>query len=239
MCGCWGRGRGCDGCEVRFNALITSLWLWTLGEYADIKGSLGDSGFLQLRPSAVRYSSNPQTHAFNTPFQLSIVPPRVLQMSKAFGSGPLSDLPSAADVSSHTVNHGDVFVFATDGVWDNLPAEEVLGAVSRQMMDRRAWVDREGSSEVGKRLNRLTSINSESEQGNAETLLQTEIAATIVREAKAASLNQKRDGPFAKEVQKHYPAENFHGGKVDDICVVVAVVVEEGRGQGAFGNPKL
>jgi protein phosphatase PTC7 len=37
------------------------------------------------------------------------------------------------------------------------------------------------------------------------------------------------DGPFAKEVQKYYPNEDWRGGKVDDICVVVAIVVEEGK----------
>lgn len=200
-------------------------------ENSDVCDSLGDSGFLQLRPSAVHYSSDPQTHAFNTPFQLSIVPPKVLQMSKMFGGGPLSDLPSEADVTAHEVNHGDVLVFATDGVWDNLPAEEVLGLVSRQMMSRHAWVDREGRSEVGKGVRRALK--------EGERVLEAEVAIAIVSQAKAASNNSKRDGPFAREVQKHYPAENWHGGKVDDICVVVAIVVEDGSTMGNIGKPKL
>ncbi len=45
--------------------------------------------------------------------------------------------------------------------------------------------------------------------------------------ARAASINTSRDGPFAKEVKKYYPHETWHGGKIDDICVVVAVVQEE------------
>ena len=57
------------------------------------------------------------------------------------------------------------------------------------------------------------------------------MAAAVAGEAKAASENSKRDGPFAREVQKYYPEEMWRGGKVDDICVVVAVVVEEGKGQ--------
>ena len=57
--------------------------------------------------------------------------------------------------------------------------------------------------------------------------LQTLLATAIAGEAKLASVNAKRDGPFAKEVQKFYPHEEFHGGKMDDICVVVAVVVEK------------
>jgi protein phosphatase PTC7 len=48
--------------------------------------------------------------------------------------------------------------------------------------------------------------------------------------AKQASVNTKRDGPFAKEVKKYYPHEGWHGGKVDDICVVIAIVSEDAAG---------
>ena len=56
--------------------------------------------------------------------------------------------------------------------------------------------------------------------------LQTLLAVSITTVAKTASLDSKRDGPFAKEVKKFYPGEDYHGGKVDDICVVVAIVVK-------------
>lgn len=52
------------------------------------------------------------------------------------------------------------------------------------------------------------------------------LATAITHEAKAASLDRKRNGPFAREVQKHYPQENWTGGKADDICTIVVVVVE-------------
>ena len=60
-----------------------------------------------------------------------------------------------------------------------------------------------------------------------ENSLQAVLAVAITGEAKLASLNIKTDGPFAKEVQKYYPYEEFHGGKVDDICVIVAIVVKD------------
>ena len=53
------------------------------------------------------------------------------------------------------------------------------------------------------------------------------MALAITKEAKEASLNTKRDGPFAREVQRYYPGENWHGGKADDICTVVAIAIEE------------
>ena len=239
-----------------------------LRRLTDISTSLGDSGFVQIRPGAIHHNSNPQTHAFNTPYQLSIVPPRVLALSRAFGGGPLSDLPDAADESTHTVRHGDVLVFATDGVWDNITPEEILKIVTRRMRDYNAWTlkqrrplspqtdsstshfmgstlrDVHDSRLVGEitaagptKLQQLTTpsgkplVRVQLEHGTEERMtggdLQSALAISVVGEAKAASLDTKRDGPFAKEVRKHYPLEEYNGGKVDDICVVVAVVVGE------------
>ena len=191
-------------------------------------GSLGDSGFVQLRRNAVHHYSNPQTHAFNTPYQLTIVPPRILALSRAFGGGPLNDSPKDASVTTHEVRHGDIVVFATDGVWDNLSPVDLLRIVSRQMMGFQAWVNGDKGTEVSDKMHELTKEGGIAKR--VENSLQTTLAVNIVGEAKAASVNMRRDGPFAKEVQKHYPHENWHGGKVDDICVVVAVVVQADKG---------
>ncbi|KAG8530852.1 uncharacterized protein KY384_004209 [Bacidia gigantensis] len=187
--------------------------------------NLGDSGFVQLRLNAVNYYSNPQTHAFNTPYQLSIVPPRVLALSKAFGGGPLHDLPKDAGISTHEVRHGDVLVFATDGVWDNLNPTDLLKIVSRQMTGFQAWVNGDKGTEVSDKIYDLAKDGGIAVQ--VENSLQSTLAVNIVGEAKAASVDHKRDGPFAKEVQRFYPHEDWHGGKVDDICVVVAVVIHD------------
>ena len=171
------------------------------------------------------YSSNPQTHAFNTPYQLSIIPPKILARSKIFGGQPLRDYPGDASVTHHRVKHGDVLIFATDGVWDNLSSADLLKVVSKYMTDFGAWIADEQGLSVSKDLNALTAIR-EMEQG-PENTLQTLVAVSITAEAKMASMNTKRDGPFAKEVKRFFPNEEYHGGKVDDICVVVAVVVED------------
>lgn len=174
---------------------------------------------MQLRLNVLHYFSNPQTHAFNTPYQLSIVPPKILARSRIFGGGPLSDHPKDARVTNHRVLHGDVLVFATDGVWDNLSSLDVLKIVSRRMQDVQAWTTSEQGLSVSDTLGNLT-LND-----GIHSPLQTHLAAAITREAKTASLSTKADGPFARQVQKYYPHEDFHGGKVDDICVVVAIVV--------------
>lgn len=190
-----------------------------------LNGSLGDSGFVQLRLNAVHYYSNPQTHAFNTPYQLSIIPPKILARSRALGGEPLSDYPRDASVTSHQLRHGDVLIFATDGVWDNLSAHDLLKLISRQMMDVQAWVLGEKGLYVGEMLSNLTQHGGGIEKLGNNTL-QTALALSVTAEAKSASLNTKVDGPFAREVQKYFPYDNYHGGKVDDICVVVVVVVE-------------
>ncbi|OCK77902.1 5-azacytidine resistance protein azr1 [Lepidopterella palustris CBS 459.81] len=187
--------------------------------------NLGDSGFMHLGLNAVRHFSHPQTHAFNTPYQLSKTPERMLvQMAVFGGTSALADLPNDANVTNHRVRHGDVLVFATDGVWDNLSPQDALGIVSRSMLDLGAWVENDAGFEVSEDLQSLVQGGS---KGNSDAdSLQAKLALAITKEAKDTSLNTKRDGPFAKEVQRYYPDENWHGGKPDDIVAVVVVVVE-------------
>lgn len=195
--------------------------------------NLGDSGFLQLRLNAVNAYSEPQTHAFNTPFQLSLVPPSVAARMAAFGGAQLSDLPRDADVSQHYVRHGDVLMFATDGVLDNLFNHDILKIASRVMVSSGAWqMTPSGGVRVADSIDSLTKpaslTDSESDAKPTKPVtLQSLLATELVGAAKAASVNTKMDGPFAKEVQKYYPHEQWRGGKIDDICVVVAVVSED------------
>ncbi|KFY23712.1 hypothetical protein V493_05694 [Pseudogymnoascus sp. VKM F-4281 (FW-2241)] len=190
--------------------------------------NLGDSGFLQLRLNAVHYNSEPQTHAFNTPYQLAIIPRAMRMMTQAFGGTQLNDMPKDSAVSKHSVRHGDVLVFATDGVWDNLSSWDILRLVSRLMVGADAWTHSDDGIMVNEGLSDY--IRKDITEGTDQAQsLQTFLAIGIASAAKAASINRRIDGPFAKEVQKHYPHEMWTGGKVDDICVVVAVVVENGK----------
>lgn len=87
-----------------------------------------------------------------------------------------------------------------------------------------AWQTGEKGTTVSTRIHDLTQEDGTPKQH--ESSLQTLLAANVAGEAKAASMDTKRDGPFAREVQKFYPRENYHGGKVDDVCVIVAIVVQ-------------
>ena len=147
-------------------------------------------------------------------------------MSRIFGGEQLSDSPEDSNDTTHEVRHGDVLIFATDGVWDNLSARELLKIVSGHMTGFQVWKIGEKGTTVSDGIHHLTQDGGNLKQYELQKTLQTLLAVNVVREAKVASMDTKRDGPFAKEVQKLYPQENYHGGKVDDICVIVAIVVQ-------------
>ena len=198
--------------------------------------NLGDSGFLQLRLGRVQHFSEPQTHAFNTPYQMSLTPPDILRQAHIFGGVPLNDNPARAEEHDHMLRHGDVVVLATDGVWDNLDAQDVLKIVSYIMRASGAW-SLDGDSkgyEVSDQIYEAVNAKKEELEGGGMMpgSLQALLAASIAGEAKNASMNEKRDGPFAKAVRREYPDDPWRGGKTDDIAVLVLVGVD---GQGPAG----
>ncbi|KAL4944323.1 hypothetical protein BDV06DRAFT_94244 [Aspergillus oleicola] len=212
--------------------------------------NLGDSGSVLLRQAAVHHYSIPQTHGFNTPYQLSIIPPRMRRQASIFGGAFLEDFPRDAISTNLTMQHGDVLILATDGVFDNLNNQDILKLVTSRMLYTGAWTASTGiapsDSETLARLTGpegLSSIISSnfskstpnskpataSNPHDATYTLQSLIAATIAGEAKLASMDLRRDGPFAKEAQRYYPGDYYRGGKVDDIAVLVIVAVGEGQ----------
>jgi protein phosphatase PTC7 len=184
----------------------------------------------------VHQYSTPQTHAFNTPYQLNVIPPRLRQQAYMFGGTYFEDLPRDAAVSTASLQHGDVLVLATDGVFDNLNNQEILKIVTSRMLLTGAWVETSGDGiGASSNLDALTQFgglglpspsSSSISKSAGYNSLQGLLAASIVGEAKLASVDVRRDGPFAKEAQRYHPGHWYRGGKVDDICCVVVVAVE-------------
>jgi protein phosphatase PTC7 len=210
--------------------------------------NLGDSGSVLLRRAAVHHYSIPQTHGFNTPYQLSIIPPRMRAQASTFGGAYLEDFPGDAVVTNVQMQHGDVLMLATDGVFDNLNNQDILKLVTSRMILTGAWTAApEVAVDVSDNLVALTvpgglaetfqpPSSSDSTNDNQDKLskrlestltLQSLLAASIAGEAKLASVDFRRDGPFAKEAQRYYPGDYYRGGKVDDICALVLVAVDE------------
>ncbi|GES58807.1 protein serine/threonine phosphatase 2C [Aspergillus terreus] len=208
--------------------------------------NLGDSGSVLLRLAAVHHYSVPQTHGFNTPYQLSIIPPRMRTQASIFGGAFLEDFPRDAAVTNLQLQHGDVLMLATDGVFDNLNNQDILKLVTSRMVLTGAWT---AALDLGIKpsanLDQLTAPDGlasllpkpkadakdkPASDPNQISTLQALLAATIAGEAKLASMDLRRDGPFAKEAQRYYPGDYYRGGKVDDICVLILIAVEEGYG---------
>jgi protein phosphatase PTC7 len=157
-----------------------------------------------------------------------------------FGSTHYEESPLDADVYSHPLMHGDVVLLATDGVWDNLSPQDVLDVVCGVMVRFKGWVLGEGGGvRVGDELadiaencvpNGQHGAHADSTGKSAENLALSSILATaIVKEAKEASVNKNRESPFGKALKIAYPYETWRGGKVDDICVVASLVIQDGR----------
>nr|POF12912.1 protein phosphatase 2c like 7, mitochondrial [Quercus suber] len=194
--------------------------------------NLGDSGFLIIGPGKVIYRSESQTHAFNTPYQLSKVPAKMQAQSAIFGGAThFSEVPKQADVETHRLNHGDIVLFATDGVWDNLSAQDTLVIVTKIMEKNGFWSKSDSSAGRETILNTslVQTLPQSIDDNSAETFLPGLLARAVMREAKVAGLDQKRNSPFAKEVKRHYPGEAWRGGKPDDIAVVACVAVQGGE----------
>lgn len=139
----------------------------------------------------------------------------------------MKDLPKDADVTNHELEHGDVLVFATDGVWDNLSLQQLSMTISYYMVASKAWSIEKESFIVTKDsrvfANPFPDANHQTFRLHG---LSGILASAVVREAKAASISRSVDGPFAKQYQKQYPFDGYRGGKVDDICVVVVIVMK-------------
>ncbi|XP_058777884.1 probable protein phosphatase 2C 80 [Vicia villosa] len=77
--------------------------------------NLGDSGFIVIRGGSVIFKSPAQQHDFNFPYQLD--------------RGNTSDLPSSGEVFTIPVASGDIIVAGTDGLFDNLYNNDIVGVV--------------------------------------------------------------------------------------------------------------
>jgi len=159
--------------------------------HADSKlytANIGDSGFLVFRGGRVVHRSHEQQHYFNIPFQLSLPPTHM-------ATEVLSDAPESADRYEFSVEHGDVILLATDGVFDNIP-DSVLG------------------KEIG------TLQNGSSAPDAAEIQACANSIALIARKL---SQDENFLSPFAKNARAN-GFSNLKGGKEDDVTVLLAAV---------------
>ncbi|KAG7888963.1 hypothetical protein KL905_002984 [Ogataea polymorpha] len=91
--------------------------------------NLGDSWFGVFRKQNSRFKcvfeSKEQTYSFNAPYQLSVIPQEFLDIAKKKGSKYLMNLPKDADEYEFQLESGDVIMFTTDGLIDNVVINDV------------------------------------------------------------------------------------------------------------------
>lgn len=160
--------------------------------------SLGDCSTKILRDGRVISSTKVQEHSWNQPYQIS---------SPSFN---IADKPCDALEYEFEVKAGDVVIMGSDGFWDNIWDDEVEEAIRAGDNMRRSYDGVAGWEEEA-----------------------SEIAQRLASLAEEHSIDSGYASPFAQEKQlMRYPKmfQSFMprgvGGKMDDICVVVALIYD-------------
>jgi len=161
--------------------------------------NLGDSGFVVVRHNKIVHRSQEQTHYFNSPFQMAILPNLSNAIELAVDeqdnfnldtSSLFNDSPDLASVSSFNLCEGDFIVVATDGLWDNLNENTLLVEISK-----------------------IKSFLLEDLEKAAQT---------IARKAIELAFDPDYMSPFALSARQN--GINVNGGKPDDVTVLLARV---------------
>ena len=87
--------------------------------------NLGDSWCGLFREYKLVKETNFQTHNFNTPYQLAKIPQHILRKAAMEGRRYIIDEPKLADEYSWDLKKGDIVMFATDGVTDNVVPQDI------------------------------------------------------------------------------------------------------------------
>ena len=87
--------------------------------------NLGDSWCGVFRDQKIVHETTFQTHNFNTPFQLAKIPRQIVRKAELEGRRYIIDTPDMADEYSWQLQKGDIVMFATDGVTDNVVPQDI------------------------------------------------------------------------------------------------------------------
>ncbi|KAI9295754.1 protein serine/threonine phosphatase 2C, partial [Neoconidiobolus thromboides FSU 785] len=166
--------------------------------------NLGDSGYVVIRNGKSVYQAKETTHYFNAPYQLSIIPP---ELNKG---NHILNQPKDGLLAKIQLEHGDLIVFGTDGLFDNLFLNDIEMEIKVNEPDN---------------LNQLLLASKKNQD-----LLKgytNKVAGSLVKKARLRAKDKNKDSPFSKEAEKH--GYRFKGGKMDDITVVVALVTKKSK----------
>jgi protein phosphatase PTC7 len=173
--------------------------------------NLGDSGFLVIRygfsgmdPAAA--PSSESDGSFQEPSWRIVIKSAKQQheFNWPYQIGTdATEHPCDADPYEFQVERGDIVLLATDGVFDNLFENQICEIVARKFPNNLALLRQE------RQLN--DSLDS--------------LAMDIANEALRISCDEQANTPFSLEAREH--RIEHHGGKQDDITVLLSVVYDD------------
>ncbi|CAK5052028.1 unnamed protein product [Meloidogyne enterolobii] len=158
---------------------------------------IGDSGYLICRGGKVIFRSPEQTHYFNAPYQLTILPEQMLNEKKSF----LLDKPECSELREHELQSGDLILMATDGLWDNCH----IGTIARLL-----YGDEDENNINEKEETQQPKMSQASLQARCNSL------ALIARHLSA---DEHYISPFTQRALKH--GIKAPGGKPDDVTIIL------------------
>lgn len=150
--------------------------------------NVGDSGLIVIRAGVIVFATRVQHHGFNFPYQLG------------------TDSDDSVDDGhkfKFAVQHGDLIIMGSDGLWDNAACDTVVRIALAAISDKHTpYAFHHSMYHESKRTN--------------------DTAVALAKLAQMQSQNETWISPFAKNAQK--AGVKAIGGKMDDVTVVVALV---------------
>ncbi|SJX60148.1 related to PTC7-type 2C protein phosphatase [Sporisorium reilianum f. sp. reilianum] len=178
--------------------------------------NLGDSGFVILRQGTgkqgVFYASPPQQLGFNTPLQLAKLPKEWIQ------EGSISNTPKDAAAWECTLQHGDLIIVGTDGLFDNVDAKIEIPQFAKFIKEKHhaLYAARHAADAAGEAKHDSLAEDREFVQV---------LATNLVEYAKICQNTTTKQSPFEREAARY--GIHFPGGKVDDVALVCCLVIEQ------------
>lgn len=155
---------------------------------------------LQLKTGHFRiaYLSQQQLKSFNLPYQLGY--------SGSVQYGGAFENPLDADTASIPIFPGDIVLLATDGLFDNLDLNEIVAEIQNW---ESSWF--------------LPGVEDVRSKHKDDTKPVQDLARKLVLKAREASINTKKDSPFAILAKENDIL--WSGGMPDDTTVVIMRVI--------------
>lgn len=169
--------------------------------------NVGDSGLVVIRDGAIVYRTTEQQHYFNCPYQI--------------GTDSLDTVEVGGPIDIK-LQHGDWIIMGTDGLWDNVFPSNIVDAVVSHVSGDDSASRKKSTTSTDNVSDGGSAASDCSASGNAEEA--QAIAQRLAEFAVEVANNERGSSPFA--VNARNAGHLFLGGKVDDITIISALVVD-------------